>query len=118
MLLKWNHENKCLQRKGADIMSDDKTAIIDLTGCKYIMEIHERIKVALDFPDCYGMNWTAFDDFLWSECVAEKVIVVGADTLPKEFAKEMDWMKYYLEECKVYRKERNKVFEYEFVDTL
>lgn len=99
-------------------MSENKTAIIDLTGCKYIMEIHERIKVALDFPDCYGKNWMAFFDFLRTECIADKVIVVGANTLPKEFAESMEWMKYFLGKCKKYREQFNEPFEYEFVDSL
>ena len=28
-----------------------KKAVIDLTDCKYIMDLHERIKVSLDFPE-------------------------------------------------------------------
>ena len=46
---------------------------LDLTGCKYLAEIHERIRVAFDFPEWYGKNWSAFWDLLWSECDADKV---------------------------------------------
>ena len=37
---------------------------LDLTGCKYLAEIHERIRVAFDFPEWYGKNWSAFWDLL------------------------------------------------------
>ena len=37
-------------------------AILDLTDCKYLLEMHERIKTALQFPPYYGRNWDAFWD--------------------------------------------------------
>lgn len=43
-----------------------KKAVIDLTACKYLLEMHKRIRGALDFPKRYGMNWDAFWDFLIS----------------------------------------------------
>ena len=33
-----------------------KTIELDLTGCKYLSEIHERIRIAFDFPEWYGAN--------------------------------------------------------------
>ncbi len=39
-----------------------KKAVIDLTNCKSVGEIHLRIKEALDFPDGYGEHWDAFWD--------------------------------------------------------
>ena len=36
---------------------------LDLTGCKTLGELHERIRVAFDFPEWYGKNWSAFWDF-------------------------------------------------------
>ena len=36
--------------------------IIDFTGVKYYLQIHEIIKEALDFPDYYGKNRDAFRD--------------------------------------------------------
>lgn len=31
-----------------------KTIELDLTGCKYLSEIHEKIRVAFDFSEWYG----------------------------------------------------------------
>ena len=57
-------------------MSNRNIAILDLTDCQYLGELHKRIKVALEFPDHYGENWDAFWDLIWSECDADKVITV------------------------------------------
>ena len=41
-----------------------KTATIDLTNCKYVYELHQRIEKALGFPDYYGKNLDALFDCL------------------------------------------------------
>lgn len=58
-------------------MKEKKIVTLDLTDCKYLGEIHQRIKKAFHFPDFYGENWSAFWDLLRSECDADKVIIVG-----------------------------------------
>lgn len=58
---------------------------LDLTGCKYWDDFHERIRVAFNFDDLYGANWSAFWDMLWSECDADKVIIKGEYSLSSEF---------------------------------
>ena len=55
-----------------------KTIVLDLTGCKSLWDIHERIRKAFDFPEWYGKNWSAFWDLLWSECDANRVISGGS----------------------------------------
>ena len=55
---------------------------LDLTGCKGYYELHERIRQAFNFPNFYGHNWSAFWDFLWSECDADRVKITGEGTLP------------------------------------
>lgn len=71
-------------------MEDKKTITLDLTGCKYLGEIHERIRIAFDFPEWYGANWDAFWDLLRSECAADEVIVKGTKTLPDEFESDVE----------------------------
>ena len=66
-------------------MKEDKIIKLDLTGCKYLGEIHAKIRKAFGFPEWYGQNWDAFWDLLWSECDADKVEVIGEGGLSKEF---------------------------------
>ena len=79
-------------------MKKEKIVTLDLTGCKYLGELHQRIKKAFDFPDFYGENWSAFDDLLWSECDADKVVVVVGDSVSKELSASVQTMKGILEE--------------------
>lgn len=65
-------------------MEQEKIVTLDLTGCKYLGEIHQRIKKAFDFPDFYGENWDAFWDLLRNECDMDKVIVLGEDAVSEE----------------------------------
>ena len=89
---------------------------LDLTGCKYLSEIHERIRVAFDFPEWYGRNWSAFWDLLWSECDADKVIVKGEYSLYSEFDKPLSKMHEILERNKKERANSEKPFEYEIIN--
>ena len=66
-------------------MNEKKIITLDLTNCKYLGELHQRIKKAFDFPDYYGENWSAFWDMLWSECDADRVEIIGEQTLSREF---------------------------------
>ena len=54
---------------------------LDLTGCKTLGELHERIRVAFDFPEWYGKNWDAFHDLLRTECDADKEVIVLSDSI-------------------------------------
>lgn len=65
-------------------MKEKKIITLDLTDCKYSGELHERIRVAFDFPAWYGANWNAFWDLLWSECDADEVVVLGVGTLSEQ----------------------------------
>ena len=89
---------------------------LDLTGCKYLTEIHERIRVAFDFPDWYGKNWSAFWDLLWSECDADKVIIRGESSLSDEFDESLSKMHEILERNKKERANSDYPFDYEIID--
>lgn len=88
---------------------------LDLTGCKYLAEIHERIRIAFDFPEWYGKNWSAFWDLLWSDCDADKVIVKGEYSLPKEFDKSLAKMHEILERNKQTWANSDCPFDYEII---
>ena len=78
-------------------MEQKKTITLDLTDCKYLGELHERIRVAFDFPQWYGANWDAFWDLLRSECDADKLEITGINTLSKNFSEEVKMMMTMLE---------------------
>lgn len=89
-------------------MEKEKIITLDLTGCKYLGEIHQRIKEAFDFPDFYGENWSAFWDLLRSECDSTQIIVLGIQTVPDEYRWHIDKMQEILQRLK---KERAKYDE-------
>lgn len=63
-------------------MNRDQSVCLDLTGCKYLNDIHQRIKEAFGFPDYYGENWDAFYDMLCTENTAEKIVITGEGKVP------------------------------------
>lgn len=81
-------------------MEKEKIITLDLTGCKYLGEIHQRIKKAFDFPDFYGENWDAFWDLLRTECDADKIVIIGEDTVSKELVPSMEMINEILQELK------------------
>lgn len=96
-------------------MKEKETVCVNLTGCKYYMELHARIRDAFDFPEGYGMNWHAFWDFLNTECPSDRVVVIGAETMPAELEKSLAMMKHYLEDLRQRRERMNAPFSYEFI---
>lgn len=92
-----------------------KKAIIDLTDCKYLMDLHERIRVGMDFPDWYGKNWDAFWDMINKETDVDFVIVKGSKTVSKDLYKSIESMRKLLEMNKQYWGTKCP-FDYEFID--
>jgi RNAse (barnase) inhibitor barstar len=91
-------------------------AILDLTNCQYLGELHQRIKIALDFPDHYGANWSAFWDSLRFDSPAEYVTIVGEHTVAENLKKHLDKMHEILERCKEERASWGLFFGYEIID--
>ena len=71
-------------------MEEKKTIILDLTDCKYLGELHERIRIAFDFPEWYGANLDAFWDSLSRETDADEVIIKGVKTMPSDLIDYMN----------------------------
>lgn len=89
-------------------MKQEEIITLDLTGCKYLGGIHQRIKKAFDFPDFYGENWSAFWDLLRSECDSNRIIVLGIQTISEEYRWHIDKMQEILQR---FKKERAKYGE-------
>ena len=92
-------------------MEEKKIITLDLTDCRYLGELHERIRVAFDFPFWYGANWDAFWDLLWSECDADKVIIRGEKTMPDEFDEQLKMMHHMLDKNVAHRERCCRLFE-------
>ncbi len=90
---------------------------LNLTGCKHLDELHERIRTAFNFPEWYGKNWDAFWDLMWSECDADKVIIRGKNTLPNDFNTSLSKMHEVLGDNIEFRRENDlNAFSYEIID--
>ncbi len=92
-------------------MEEKKVITLDLTGCKYLGELHERIRVAFDFPEWYGENWDAFWDLLWSECDADEVVIIGEKTLSEKFNSQLEDMHEMLDELVKERNEDSNIYD-------
>ncbi len=90
---------------------EKKVITLDLTGCKYLGELHERIRAAFDFPEWYGENWDAFWDLLWSECDADEVVIIGEKTLSEEFNSQLKDMHEMLDDLVKERDEDSNIYD-------
>lgn len=70
-------------------MKERREIILDFTGCRYITEVHWKIRDTFHFPGFYGENlsalWDMGSDYIGSDEEAfEFVKIRGVDTLPKD----------------------------------
>ena len=94
-------------------MEEKEIITLDLTGCKYLGEIHQRIKKAFDFPDFYGENWDTFWDLLRSECDADKVVIIGEETVSNELVPSVRMINEILHYLKEHHKRYGEQIEIE-----
>ena len=90
---------------------EKKVITLDLTGCKYLGELHERIRAAFVFPEWYGKNWDAFWDLLWSECDVDEVVIIGEKTLSEEFNSQLKDMHEMLDDLVKERDEDSNIYD-------
>ncbi len=93
-------------------MDGKKIVKLDLTGCKYMMELHKRIQDTFELPSYYGCNWSAFHDMLRGEIDADRIEIYGEASLPKDWAEQIALMHEVLEFTKDERKQFGEAFEY------
>ncbi len=93
-------------------MDEKKTVKLDLTDCKYIMELHQRIKDTFGLPEYYGCNWSAFHDMLRGEIDAQRIEIYGEATLPEDWVEQISNMHEVLEYVKEERQQDGEAFEY------
>ena len=90
--------------------------ILDLTGCHYLGEIHQRIKETFSFPDYYGENWDAFLDAFRTVGVPAKIIIRGEHDIPKELMPQVERMHNTLDYMRTELSAFGQVFSYEITD--
>lgn len=90
-------------------------ATIDLTNCKYLMELHERIKNGLQPEAGYGRNWSAFWDEINRNSQYDFIIVKGSETVSKDLESSINKMREILDRNKQSRTHSDCPFDYEFV---
>ncbi len=94
-------------------MKKEKVITLDLTGCENRRELHERIRIAFDFPKWYGKNWSAFWDLLRTDCDANKITVIGESTLPDKFKPDLEHLHKILDRALKDRERTGWKFSYE-----
>lgn len=63
---------------------------IDFSSCKYLGEIHKRLKESLNFPEYYGENLSALWDCLRFYSFEKTIIVVkGTKAVASEIEEDM-----------------------------
>ncbi len=92
-----------------------KTAILDLTGCKDITELHKRIKSSLDFPEYYGENLDAFWDCINRDCDVDFVVVIGVASVSQSLKSTVKQILEMLDANKEEWKNTDCPFDYEVV---
>ena len=97
-------------------MEGNKIAKLDLANCKYIMELHQRIKETFLLPDYYGCNWSAFHDMLRSEVDVQHIEIYGEHTLPAEWHKQIASMHEVLLCVKEERAQIGEPFDFVVID--
>ena len=95
---------------------NNNVIILDLAGCKYIGEIHHRIKETFDFPDYYGENWHAFKDAFITVGVPDKIEVKGVASVSEKLKNEIVKMISTLDSMKQELLNYGYDFEYTLVD--
>ena len=69
---------------------EERQIVLDFTGCKYIAEVHWRIRDTFHFPDFYGENldalWDMGCDYIgsWKPEILTYIVIRGVYQLPKD----------------------------------
>lgn len=92
-----------------------KKATIDLTGCKYVDELHQRIQDALNFPDYYGKNLDAFWDCISCDCDVDFVSIVGSSEVDDDLKPTLEKILAMFEENKQEWANTDCPFDYEII---
>ena len=91
-------------------------AVLDLTGCRNLTELHKRFKTNLDFPPFYGENWDAFWDSMMYDSPVNYVEIRGGHTVSEDLHPMLEKMYEILREVKQEREQLGLKFDYVMID--
>lgn len=94
-------------------MEEIVEATLDLANCKYLGELHQRIKTALDFPEHYGENWDAFWDSIQFDTPVNFIKIIGEDTVAENLKPQLEKLHKLLQLCKENCTALGLFFDYE-----
>ena len=97
-------------------MEEYTEMVLNLEGCRYLGEIHSRIKETFSFPDYYGENWDAFLDAFRTVGVPDRIIITGERTVPKDLFSELERMHSTLDCIRAALENFGQAFSYEIKD--
>ena len=80
---------------------------IDFTDIEYYWQMHEIIRDALDFPDYYGCNWSAFWDCL-TDMIGDPIHIeiIGLEIIERKFVDAASKMLGILKDFKHYSNDK------------
>ena len=93
-----------------------KKAVVDVTNCKRLDDLHKRFKIALGFPDHYGENLDAFWDCISADCDVNFVTVVGSETVAENLKETLKIMFQIMERNKKSWAGSRCPFDYEIIN--
>jgi len=97
-------------------MEYKNVALLDLTGCNTLGEIHQCIKKTFSFPDYYGENWDAFLDAFRTVGVPDKIIIKGENSIPQAVMPHLNGMHETLAYMREELTNYGQLFDYEIID--
>ena len=65
----------------------DNPIVVDFSGCKYLDDLHERIRKSFGIPACCGKNWDAVWDCIdgyFDENESRTIQIRGFQSMPNE----------------------------------
>lgn len=92
-----------------------KSATVDLTGCKYLDELHQRFQDALNFPEYYGKNLDAFWDCIRCDCDVDFISIIGISKIANDLKPTLDKIISILEDNKQFWANSECSFDYEIL---
>lgn len=92
------------------------TVVLDLTGCKFPLEMHQRFRETLGFPEYYGDTWDGFWDCMMNESTVEYIEIRGRSKVSLTLSSMVEELDDILKKIKASAPAQGWTFNYKFID--